>query len=77
VSYHHAIGFTPDEERELLASQRQGTAAVTDLTAWTRRQDTIRTITIVSIVGGFIYTLARMGDLVAQMRARRRSQPED
>jgi hypothetical protein len=76
VSYH-AAGFTPDEEKTLLTSSASQGTAVAELTAWTQRQDTIRNITIISIVGGLIYTLARMGDLVAQMRARRRGQPEE
>ena len=71
-------GFTPEEERELLTSQAMVKTQTADLTAWTQRQDTIRTITIVSIVAGFIFTLARTGDLVAQIRARRRGgQGED
>lgn len=67
-----STGFTPEEERELLESQRGTRTATDELTAWTRRQDTIRTITIVSIIGGILFTMARMGDLVAQIRARRK-----
>jgi hypothetical protein len=75
VSYYRPVGFTPDEEQELLTAQRQVAASSVELTAWTKKQDTIRTITIVSIIGGLLFTMARMGDLVAQMRARRRGVP--
>lgn len=67
-------GFTPEQEAEILAGQRRVVSSADELTAWTRKQDAIRTITIVSIVGGLIFTMARMGDLVAQIRARRQKE---
>jgi hypothetical protein len=67
-----ATGFTPEEEAELLAGQRKQVDTLASISTWIDKQETIRTITTVSIVAGLIYTLAQMGNLVAQVRARKK-----
>lgn len=72
---YRATGFTPDEEKELLAAAR-GEAAeekkVDEILAFTRKQDQIRVVMTVGIVAGLIFTLTRLGDLVHTMRTRGR-----
>lgn len=70
------LGFTPDEEKEILAGQRASSGQLKELVDQARSAERIRTITIVATVGGLVYTLARIGELVAGVRARRH-QPEE
>ena len=72
---YFATGFTPEQEAELLAMQKKQGEDLTEVVESTRHQETLRTITTVSIVAGLIYTLAQMGNLFAQVRARRKSSP--
>lgn len=65
-----ATGFTPEEEAEILAGQKRQAESLDTISTWMERQETIRTITTISIVAGLIYTLAQTGNLVAQVRAR-------
>lgn len=67
-----STGFTPEQEAELLSGQRKQAESLDTISTWMDRQETIRTITTVSIVAGLIYTLAQMGNLVAQIRSRKK-----
>jgi hypothetical protein len=67
-----STGFTAEEEAELIAGQRKQAESLETISTWMERQEMIRTITTVSIVAGLIYTLAQTGNLVAQIRSRKK-----
>lgn len=77
MSYYrtrHGLGFTPDEEKSLLAaakSEQDETPKLDEILDILRRQDKLRTITTIAAVGGALYTLARLGELIAAIRGRR------
>ena len=62
-------GFTPEEEQELLGMK----PAVAKLQAWTENQDRLRVIQTAALIAGFLYTLARFGDLFSERRDRKRA----
>jgi hypothetical protein len=73
--YYRATGFSPDEERELLTAARGEVAEekkIDEILEFTRKQDQIRMVMTVGVVAGLVFTLTRFGDLVAEMRRRRR-----
>jgi hypothetical protein len=63
-----ALGFTPDEEKEVLA--RGG--KVDEMLEILRKQEQIRNIVAAGAVIGMLLTLAKFGELVSEMRHRRR-----
>lgn len=69
-----ALGFTPEEERELIVAAR-GEAAEEkkqdEMLEILRGQERLRMITAGATIVGLLYTLARMGDFVAELRRRR------
>lgn len=66
-----SIGFTPEQEKQLLdASIKQGEASET-MSAWMDKQDRIRLITTASILIGVVYTLMRIGDLAITWRKKK------
>jgi hypothetical protein len=67
-------GFTPDEEKEVLTATRAAGPKLDVITESIRKQDQLRMIITVGSIAGFIFTLTRFGDLVAEMRRRRREQ---
>jgi hypothetical protein len=75
VPYLRAIGFTPDEEKEVLVAVR-GEAAedkkLDEMLAILRHQEQIRTIIAAGAVVGLLFTLTRFGDLISEMRHKRR-----
>jgi hypothetical protein len=77
VSYlsSRALGFTPDEEREVVLAARSEVAEekkVDEILEILRRQDQLRTITTIAAVGGALFTLAKLGEFVAVLRGRRK-----
>ncbi len=68
------LGFTPEQETAILDAQEDQGAILERLAKNADDQERMRTLTIVAAVGGFIYTLARLGELAAQMRRPRTSE---
>lgn len=60
----NALGFTPEQEEVLIRQSAEGEA-------WRKKQDQVGMAKMVLIGAGIVFTLARLGDLVAQMRRRR------
>lgn len=69
-------GFTPEQEAEILSAHKRHEDKLDELTASARRTETLRTITVIATVGGFVYTLARVGELIAAFREKRRAKRE-
>ena len=55
------VGFTPDEERELLATSRATKAAA-------EKDATFRAAGLAVAVGGFLLTLAKLGEVFRRQR---------
>lgn len=68
-----ALGFTTDEEKEILASVRAPVAPrIDEALRILREQERLKLITTIAAVGGALYTLARFGELIGAMRDRRK-----
>ena len=68
------LGFTPEEEKLLLSTVQSETdeqKKLDEMLEILRRQDQLKMITAVAAIGGALYSLARIGELVAALRAKR------
>jgi hypothetical protein len=76
MSYHRgALGFTTDEEKEILLSARGDAARsskVDESLRILREQERLKLITTIAAIGGSLYTLAKFGELISSMRDRRK-----
>jgi hypothetical protein len=70
--YSGALGFTPDEEKSLLAQEKAEGAKLDEMLEILRKQQQLRNIIAAGAVVGLIFTLTRFGDLIAEIRRRRR-----
>lgn len=61
-----AVGFTEDEEKELLRRSAEAEE-------WRKKQDQLGTARTAAIGLSMLYILIKTGDIVSQMRARRRT----
>lgn len=70
-----ALGFTSDEEKELLLAAR-GSAAKDEKLEETvrilREQERLKLISTIAAVGGALYALARLGELIGSFQDRRK-----
>lgn len=72
-----ALGFTPEQETEILSTQRAYGSKLDELVDGARAAERMRMITIVATIGGLLYTMARFGELVAGFREKRRASGEE
>lgn len=66
------LGFTPEQETELLTAQRAYGPKIDKLVEQAEAAERIRLFTIIATIGGALYTLARMGELIVDWRMKRR-----
>lgn len=62
------LGFTPEEEQQLLAAEADEGKKLDELLEISRRADAMRTITMIATIGGALYSLARLGELISGHR---------
>lgn len=74
--FRPGLGFTPEQETELLSTQRAHGSQLQELVDGARAAERMRTITIIATVGGLLYSLARIGEFVADAREKRRAKTE-
>jgi hypothetical protein len=70
-----ALGFTPDEEKEVLVAARGESAEekkLDEMLEILRHQEQVRNVVAAGAVIGLLFTLTRFGELVAEMRRKRR-----
>ncbi len=76
MSYHRgALGFTPDEEKEIVLAARGEVAEekkLDEMLEILRKQEQLKMVTAGATIVGLLYTLAKMGDFVAELRRRKR-----
>jgi hypothetical protein len=59
------LGFTEEQEAALIKQS-------TESRAWQKKQDEIGSIRTVAVGASLLYVLVKMGDLISQMRTRRK-----
>lgn len=60
-----AVGFTEDQEAALIKQSA-------DAANWRKKQDELGMVKTLAVGGSLLYVLVKMGDIISQMRARRR-----
>ena len=61
----YQLGFTPEQEASILKTSERTRDFI-------EAQEQVRTLMIAGTVAGFLYTLARFGELAMQVRRQRR-----
>jgi hypothetical protein len=70
-----ATGFTADEEKEILVASRgeaAETAKLDEMVKILRDQERLKLISTLASIGGAVYALAKIGELIASFQDRRK-----
>ena len=70
-----ALGFTVDEEKEILVATRgeaSETAKLDEMIKILRDQERLKLISTLASIGGAIYALAKIGEMIGSFQDRRK-----